>query len=289
MTDSKLTTDVYIAPDTPSGFGVTSTIIAGQSESLLVDAQFSLANAHRVVAKILESGRPLTQVFISHMHPDHYLGLQVVHEAFPDAKVYAYGETADEINEAFEFKIDHWGKTVLGLDGARRVVPVERLDTPRLEVDGQTIEVIGIIRGDSAHAAALWIPSTKTLVAADVVFADAHVWVADARTPQERQEWLQVLDELEALEPETVIPGHAPSDRAYTPDGIDFTRQYILAFIDNLKEAEDSSDLISRMELLYPDAGVHICLEMSAKILRDRFRWDGDFPESLRDRDSVIE
>ena len=289
MSGSKLTTKTYIAPDTPNGFGVTSTIVMGESQSLLVDAQFSLSNAHRVVAEILESGRELTAVFISHMHPDHYLGLQVIRDAFPDAKVYAFGETATEINEAFSFKIDHWGKSVLGHDGAQRVVQVERTDANYLEVDGERIEIIGIIRGDSAHAAALWIPATRTLIAADVVFSDAHVWVADARTPQERQEWLDVLDQLERLSPNVVIPGHAPSDRPYDPDGIGFTRQYLLTFIENLKAANDATDLISRMEALYPDAAVHICLELSAKILRDRYRWDGDYPESLRDRDSVIE
>ena len=80
MSGSKLTTKTYIAPDTPNGFGVTSTIVMGESQSLLVDAQFSLSNAHRVVAEILESGRELTAVFISHMHPDHYLGLQVIRD-----------------------------------------------------------------------------------------------------------------------------------------------------------------------------------------------------------------
>jgi hypothetical protein len=114
------------------------------------------------------------------------------------------------------------------------------------------------------------------------------VWVADARTPEERQEWLDVLDELEALQAEIVIAGHAPRDRPYDPDGIGFTRRCLLDFIENLKQAGDSADLISRMEALYPDAGVHICLELSSKILRDRYRWDGDYPESLRNRDAVI-
>jgi glyoxylase-like metal-dependent hydrolase (beta-lactamase superfamily II) len=285
---STLQTRVFVAPDNPSGFGVTSTIVYGGTESLLVDAQFSLANAHRVVAEILETGRPLTKVFISHVHPDHYLGLQAIHDAFPAANVYAYGETADEINDAFAFKIEHWGKAVLGLDGARRTVPVRRLDDSSLDVDGERVEVIGIIRGDSAQAAALWIPGLKTLIAADVVFSGAHVWVADARTPEERQEWLDVLDELEALQAEIVIAGHAPRDRPYDPDGIGFTRRCLLDFIENLKQAGDSADLISRMEALYPDAGVHICLELSSKILRDRYRWDGDYPESLRNRDAVI-
>ena len=66
--------------------------------------------------------------------------------------------------------------------------------------------------------------------------SDAHVWVADARTPDERQNWLDNLDRLEALAPQTVIPGHAPNDRPYDPDGIGFTRRYLQTFIRELKK-----------------------------------------------------
>lgn len=104
--------------------------------------------------------RDLTQIVITHTYPDHYLGLEVVVDAFPGVRVMAYGETADEINEASSFKIEHWGDEVLGRNGARIAVPVERIDSKTLTVDDQQIDIIGLIRGDSAHAAALFIPST---------------------------------------------------------------------------------------------------------------------------------
>ncbi|AMU98503.1 MBL fold metallo-hydrolase [Xanthomonas citri] len=285
---SALQTKVFISSDQQNGFGVSSTIIYGPTEALLVDSQFSLSNAHRLVAEILELDRDLTQVFISHMHPDHYLGLEVVKGAFPNARVIAYRDAADEIDGAFGFKIDHWRSTVLGRNGATTTVPVERIEDAHLLVDGETIEILGLMRGDSAHAAALWIPTIKTLVAADMVFSDAHVWVADARTPAERQDWLDTLDRLEALGATTIIPGHAPSTRRYDPNGIGFTRRYLHDFIRELKDSTDSADLIARMDALYPALPVRICLEYSAKILKDHYRWDGDWPESLRDRDAVI-
>ena len=285
---AQLNTKVFHSSDQHNGFGVHSTIVYGTTEALLVDSQFSLANAHRLVAEILELDRDLTRVFISHMHSDHYLGLEVVKAAFPDVQVVAYKEAADEINSAFAFKIDHWRNEVLGRNGATTAVKVERIDEPRLSVDGETIEILGLMRGDAEHEAPLWIPSIKTLIAADTVFSDAHVWVADARTPDERQDWLDNLDRLEALAPQTVIPGHAPNDRPYDPDGIGFTRRYLQTFIRELKESRDSADLIARMDALYPNLPVRICLEYSARILKDGYRWDGDWPESLRNRVAVI-
>jgi len=45
---------------------------------MLVDAQFTLANAHRLVAEIIETGLDLKRIFITHLHPDHFLGLEVI-------------------------------------------------------------------------------------------------------------------------------------------------------------------------------------------------------------------
>ncbi|MFR0359436.1 MBL fold metallo-hydrolase [Streptomyces sediminimaris] len=283
-----LRTKVFMSSERHFGLGVTSTIIYGPSQALLVDAQFTLANAHRLVAELIETGRELTQVFISHIHPDHYLGLEVVVRAFPEARVIAYGEIADEINDAFPFKIEYWSEKLLGRNGARTAVPVERIHEPRLWVDGHEVEIIGVFRGDSAHAAAVWEPSTRTLVAADAAVSDTHAWVADARTPADRQEWLDTLDRLEALDPKVVVPGHAPSDRPYDPDSIGFTRRYLRTFIRHLKESADSKDLVVRMDQEFPGLAGHVALEKSAQILRDGYRWDGDYPESLRNTPAVI-
>ncbi|QEU09496.1 MBL fold metallo-hydrolase [Paracoccus yeei] len=67
----------------------------------------------------------------------------------------AYRDAADEINDAYDFKIEYWGKQILRRNGARRKVNGERIDDPHLKVDGETIEIIGILHGDAAHEAAL--------------------------------------------------------------------------------------------------------------------------------------
>ena len=195
------------------------------------------------MAEIFEVDRNLTQIFIGHLYPDHYLGLEVVKDAFPDACVLAYRDATDEINDAYDFKIEYWGKQILRRNGARRKVNGERIDDPHLKVDGETIEIIGILRGDAAHEAALWIPSTRTLIGADTVFSDAHVWVADARTPQELKEWLDNLDRLEALTHAFANPGHAPNSWPYDPDLIEFTRRYLKDFIRELNATTDSAQL----------------------------------------------
>ncbi|MEI8633234.1 MBL fold metallo-hydrolase [Vibrio sp. PP-XX7] len=160
---------------------------------------------------------------------------------------------------------------------------------PLMMVDGERLEVMGPLRGDSDEQSVLWIPSIKTLVAADTVFAHAHVWVADDKVPEMRQAWLKTLDQLEALKPEVVVPGHAPSVDYISPDAIAFTREYLLAFEDVLQKADGAEDIVEVMTQRYPDFAAHICLEYSARILKeDGYQWPGEWPQSLRDLKPVF-
>lgn len=279
---------VFNGGDAHMGFGVNSTILYGEHEALVVDTQFTLSNAHRLVADILETGCNLTYIYITHFHPDHFLGLCVVHEAFPDAKVVSLPDIAQMINDAFDFKIRYWGTEVLGINGAKKTVQLHPLNEPVMLIDGHRVEVIGPLRGDSELQSVVWAPSIKTLVAADTVFANAHVWVADDKTPEMRQEWFDVLDQLEALGPEVVIPGHAPSADFVSPEAIGFTREYLSAFVEELKHCKDSAGIVTAMERRYPGLATHICLEYSAKILKDQYAWPGEWPQALRDLKPVF-
>src|ERR1044071_1219858 len=85
--ETKLTATVYTA--SPTGFLVDSTLVAGEKEAILIDGQFSLADAHRLVAQIMESKKTLTTVYVTHSHPDHYFGFDVIKQAFPHVKIVA--------------------------------------------------------------------------------------------------------------------------------------------------------------------------------------------------------
>ena len=72
-----------------SGFAVASVIVMGKNDAALIDAQWTLSNGHRVAAEILETGKNLKYIYITHAHPDHYFGLGPITEAFPNAKAIA--------------------------------------------------------------------------------------------------------------------------------------------------------------------------------------------------------
>lgn len=283
MKGNSIKTKVFLSSDENDGFGVTSTIIYGEQDAILVDAQFTLANAHRLVADLMELKRDLKTIYLTHLHPDHYLGLEVIKSVFPDATVVAYKKAADDINNAYDFKIEYWGNTILKSNGANVKFEVERLEDDTIYLEDQEIKILGILCGDCVDIAPLWIPSTRTLVASDLVFSGCHVWVADMRTPDLLKGWLETLDKLEALQADTIIPGHSSFPAlTLSPSAIGFTRQYILDFFKQLKSASDADALKCAMERIYPGLPVKICLEYSSRILKDKYVWPGDWPLSLR-------
>lgn len=278
-----LTIEVFMSSEDHMGLGVASTIVMGEQDAVLVDAQFTLSNAHRLVAEIIETGKRLTTIYITHVHPDHFMGLPVLTHAFPEARVVSVKAVADAVNESFPFKLEYWGRQVLGVNGAKTAVHVETLAEPVMMLEGRRLEILGPFQGDAPDSTVVWIPSIRTLVASDTVYDHAHAWLSAAKTPELRRAWLDVLDELEALAPAVVVPGHAPDASYLSPASIDYTRRYIETFIYMMGETDDAAGLMAEMNRIYPGIAMPFCLDYSAKILKDKWHWEGQWPPSLRD------
>lgn len=81
-------------PGAKAIFDVTSTVITGEKEAFLVDAQFQKQYAEELAARIKDSGKELKVIYISHFDPDYYFGLDVLAEAFPKARILSTAQTA---------------------------------------------------------------------------------------------------------------------------------------------------------------------------------------------------
>ena len=274
---------VFTSSEDHMGLGVNSAIIYGEKEAIVIDAQFTLSNAHRLAAEIIETGRDLTTIYVTHVHPDHFMGMPVLTRAFPNARVVSLKPIADEVKASSDFKLEYWGNKVLGKNGAKTRIEVEPLAEPVMMLEGRRLEVLGPFQGDAANSSVVWIPSIGTLVASDLIFDHAHAWLSAAKSPELRQQWLDALDRLEALQPKVVVPGHAPSNTYLSPASINYTRQYIKTFIAKMETTRDAAELTTEMNRIYPDASMQFCIEYSAKILKDGWVWEGQWPESLRD------
>ena len=262
-----LTLDVY-NPGAKAIFPVTSTLISGERDIILVDAQFSTREAFELVERIQASGKNLTTIFISHGDPDFYFGLDTLTRAFPKAKVLATPETIAYIEKSREPKLAYWGPILKDSAPARTLVP-QALQGDHLSLEGQRIELIG---HDPKHTS-LWIPSIKAVVGGVLTYANIHPWIADAQTPQARQSWLESLDELEALQPKTLVPGHFMGQPKLNLDDLRFTRNYLSDLEAALPNAKNSQALVETMQTKYPDLLDASSLELSAKVLMGEMQW----------------
>ena len=258
--ESKLTTTVYTA--SPTGFLVNSTIIAGEKDAILVDAQFSIADAHRLVATLLESKKNLTTIYITHFHPDHYFGLGVVKQAFPRAKIVTTKQSLAEIRKTARAKAKQWGAMYGALVPKTPIVPAA-LATNTLTLEGQTIEIRGPKQGDSADNTYLWIPSTKTVIAGDIVYAGVHPWTAET-TAASRKAWIATLDELAAIGATTVIAGHKDPKAKDDATAIRQTKEYLQTFDAAVASSKSSAEVQQKVKQKYGTLQLDVILTLGA-------------------------
>ena len=265
-----LTLDVY-NPGTAAIFPVTSVLVSGKKEAILVDAQFGKSQAEHVVEKIRASGKQLTTIYISHGDPDYYFGLDTLTAAFPNAKVLASGPTVEHIKATVDGKVAFWGPK-MGADVPKKTVVPQVLQGHSLTLEGQKLEIIGL-DGKQPDRTFVWIPSIKAVVGGVVVAQNIHVWMADTQTAQSHTDWLGTLKTIEGLKPETIIPGHYLGESARSVAAVHFTADYIKAFDEETAKAKDSAELITAMKKRYPDLGEESSLELSAKVAKGEMKW----------------
>ncbi|AJI94332.1 metallo-beta-lactamase superfamily protein [Yersinia ruckeri] len=258
-------------PGEKSIFPVSSEIISGKSEVVLIDAQFQRNDAEALVKKIKDSGKKLTTIYISQADPDFYFGLDTITKAFPQAKVIATPQTIKEIKETKDGKMAYWGG-ILKENAPKSVVVPQPLQGNSFTVDGEKINIEGL-DGPSPERTFVWIPALKAVVGGVAVSGDIHLWAADTQTVESRENWLITLDAIKALKPEIVVPGHFLDNAPQTLESVTFTQKYLTTLNAVIPKTKDSAELISEMKKHYPNLKDESSLELSAKVLKGEMKW----------------
>ncbi len=265
-----LTLEVY-NPGDKGIFPVSSTLLSGEHEAILIDAQFQRSDAEALVAKLKASGKTLSTVYISHGDPDYYFGLDVIQAAFPQARIVATPQTVAHIKASMDGKLAYWGP-ILKDNAPQKLVLPEVLNTDTFTLEGQRIEIRGL-KGPSPERSYLWIPSLKTVTGGVVVSNAIHVWVADTQSVQSRKNWQTTLAGIAALKPTTVVPGHYLGAAPTGLGAVKYTGDYLKAFEQEAGKAANSAALVEAMKTRFPQAGEAASLELSAKVIKGEMKW----------------
>ncbi len=266
---SALTYKIIDAADT--SLNKTSVLVTGETEAVLVDAAFTRADGHRLVAEVLDSGKRLTTVLITAGDPDFYFGAEVIADAFPEAAFLAPADVIDHIHHTYEKKLTAWAR--LGANLPTRLVDIAPLTAPSVTVDGVELSVH---RGSTELGDRAWYvfePAGRALIGGVLLFQGLHVWTADSAGAEQRAEWLRVLDDLEALEPLFVAAGHRAAGAPVDTTAIRHTRDYLRFFEKTVTAAADAAAAEESLLAAYPDAGLRIAASLGTKVAKGEMTW----------------
>jgi len=255
-----------------ASFNVNSALVYGEKDAMVIDAGFTRADALRIAANVLDSGKQLTTIYVSQADPDYYFGVETLKEFFPQADVVSTPAVLAKLSAKVAGKVAFWGPK-MGANAPRKPVVPRALTSNTLTLEGQTIEIRGT-QDLLAHRPYAWIPSIKAIVGNIGVFGNMHVWTADTQTAAERAAWVTQLDEMAALKPTLVVPGHMKAGSAMDASAITFTKNYLLSFEKNLATSKTSAELIHAMTLAYPQlSDGTLSLDIGAKVNTGEMTW----------------
>lgn len=241
-----------------TGYDVNSTMISGQKDMIVIDPQFSLSEAHRLAAEILESKKNLTTIYITHPHPDHFFGLAVLKQAFPNARAVALPPTANAIKTAWPGRQKFWFATYgNNIPGPDPVLP-EELTNPVLTLEGEQFPITGPVQGsDGAGNSFVYIPPLRAVVAGDIVFDRVYFGVPRDKA---REDWKKTIEQITALRSAIIVPGHEGPGATRDMRSIEFMKKYIADWDANVAASKNAAEMKAKVLAQYPGLGMEFTL-----------------------------
>src|SRR5687768_8758236 len=240
------------------GYDVNSTMIVGERDILLIDPQFSLSEAHKLAAEMLETKKRLATIYSTHAHPDHLFGLAVLKQAFPEAKIVALPATVAAAKTGWPARQKFWFP-VYGnnIPGPEPVLP-EELATPVLTLEGEDFPITGGVQGaDGPGNSFVYVPSLKAVITGDIVFDRVYFGVPrDAA----RENWLKTIEQIAALKPALVVPGHEGPGATRDMRSIEFMKKYIADWDTNVARSKTAAEMRANVLQQYPGLGMEFTL-----------------------------
>lgn len=230
----------------------TTTLIHGERDALLVDTFLSEAQTAELADWIAGSGKCLSTIYITHAHPDHFFGLKLLRDRFPEARAIALAQVVDAMQAALAPEaVETWRGRFPNLIPSE-LTSAERLDGGTFDLEGHVIVPIDIGHTDTDHTTCLHLPSIGLVIAGDAIYNGTHPYLVESNR-QGLSHWLAAIDKIEALNPRAVVVGHGPMEPDNAPRHIQETRRYIQDFIRLDDETRTAQELYDRMLALYPD------------------------------------
>jgi glyoxylase-like metal-dependent hydrolase (beta-lactamase superfamily II) len=264
--DLPLKWDVFVTPGIPAVTSdvapgtkqlmwspISSTLISGKRDCVLVDTFITVEQADSLVNWVAASGKNLTTIYVTHGHGDHFFGIGALLDRFPSARAVATSDVVKLMRQQAlpQFVGNFWSTYFPGQIPDRLVI-AEELKRNVIDLEGHDLVAVEVGHTDTDYTTCLHVLSVGLVVAGDVAYNDVHLYLAESNA-QTRREWIAALDKIESLNPSVVIAGHKRPGNDDSPKIIEETRQYIRDFDRIAGTTTTARGLYDKMLELYPD------------------------------------
>jgi glyoxylase-like metal-dependent hydrolase (beta-lactamase superfamily II) len=253
VTRPGLNRDVPAGKESLQWVANSSTMIYGERDAVLVDTFLTVEQTNGLADAIVASGRTLKAIYITHAHGDHFFGIKVLQDRFPEAKALATPEVVARMKlQSTPEKLNgRWRK--LFPNQIPDVISIaDSLVSNEIDLDGEKLAVVKVGHTDTDDTTCLHVPSIGLVVAGDAVYNGIHPFLNESNR-QTRLEWIAALDKIDALKPSAVVAGHKIPSNDDSPGNVEETRRYIRDFIRLNDATKSPRELYDRMLQLYPD------------------------------------
>ena len=234
----------YTAPEI--GWRANTHIIELPSQVVLFDAQLGEELAADMLQVANSTGKPITRLYISHAHPDHFAGA-----TFIDVPSYALQSVKDLIDRSGDLRIERGYRYTPGHDSnaSTKSRTIDHVVAPGDEViDGVLFRFDAVADAETTEQLAIGLPEEQIVMAPDVLYNGVHLFIGE----HEFDAWDAALRRLEAQPYEVILPGHGlPGGREIYDAARDYLKVAKVAYA----EAADPEDLNRRLEAAYPSFG----------------------------------
>ena len=250
----------YLSP--ADGFHVNTQMVEGPTAVVIFDGQLLLPYADEVASYVRTLGKPVDRIILSHAHTDHWSGLQVLTERFPDARVFALGGVANQLRARGQARLDSF-RPVYGDKIATKVtLPTETISEGPQRIDGITYDFKRFVDAESDLQLAALLPEQRVLMAFDLVFSpNEHAFTV----VDHFEHWMSILESLKALEGyDTITIGH---DTPVHRSAIDSTIAYVRRAKEIHAVSADAKTYSEGLKAAFPNRRQAEWVDFSARLL----------------------
>src|SRR5262249_45799474 len=188
------------------GSPVASTLIYGSRDAVLTDPAFTMDQASALGDWVAGKGRKVTDIFITHGHGDHWFAAGLLADRF-GARVVATAGTIAQMHAGVAGRPFLWDKIYRGMIPPSPVTAVT-VPNHRFTLEGTDRVMVEVGHADTDDNSVLHIPDLGLVVAGDVIYNGAHLYLGGSVAVGGLDPWRAAIDRVAALKPLHVVAGH---------------------------------------------------------------------------------